>query len=382
MDNKKITIRKKMSNREYVNLLDYLDGGNGELDLSEYEDSDLAKIEVRAMRFTKEDKKKMDEFFDKFKTGVSVASVLASFRKKKVVAPKVETKIQYVQAPASAPAPASIIPPTVAPAAIEAPPVQQPMADGQVMVNGMVLCAEYDLHPRPKDWACPDLSFYIDPTLPLADRDKADNIDLNIVVHLLLEDVLTQDDFYYQFGEGYRAIALCKPDSFVFDVNDNGLPKGIKTDYCTFSDIFAIVTKYKNKLASIMDAPEPTEEEKFERYKSHAQLEYGYIAQHQVIIDNSAIIDAVDISGNKIVIDEELGKVCEYEDADVMELDMIWLSKNGIIEDDKIYDVFGKKMSVDKIIKKLQKKYPDGLDKGSKLYYSEREAYLDGVLKL
>jgi hypothetical protein len=39
-------------------------------------------------------------------------------------------------------------------------------------------------------------------------------------------------------------------------------------------------------------------------------------------------------------------------------------------------------MSVDKIIKKLQKKYPDGLGKGSKLYYSEREAYLDGALKL
>lgn len=354
---KRNTVRKKMSMRDYVNLMNYFKTGELEMDLSEYETTALSKVEVRVMRFNSAEKAKMDKFFAGNPFGMSVQSALDSLPKKKVIAPKPESKVQvvYQQAPT-----------------VDAPTISAPIA---AKANWLAPAA--DEHPRPEGYVCPDTSFYVDANL--IKPNVADNINLNTVIDLISDDILTEDDFWYQFGADMYDIRGIHPSEFVFD--ESVLPPSF-SGMNWFNEIFSRCDARKEQYKDVMNEPEPTEDDKFNRFKGHAKAILGYSIKHPTLSGWASVIDSIEkIDNNKIFIEEEADKVCEYDSVDELEHDMIYLSNQGFIEDETMYNVFGKKTSVDKIIKKLYKKYPKGMG-NEKLYYSRREAYLDGALKI
>lgn len=80
---KKSTITRKISNRDYANLLHFLETGEDkELDLSAYDATALATVEKRSIRVTAEQKEKMDKFFENKPTGGSFKSFLDTLPKK------------------------------------------------------------------------------------------------------------------------------------------------------------------------------------------------------------------------------------------------------------------------------------------------------------
>jgi len=81
---KKTTIRKKMSLMDYIYFVNYLHTGEKKMDLSEYNQVALAKVDIRVMRLSKDEKQKLDEFMDERPLGVSVESLLALIPKNKV----------------------------------------------------------------------------------------------------------------------------------------------------------------------------------------------------------------------------------------------------------------------------------------------------------
>lgn len=358
MKEKKITINKKMSLRDYMSLAYFFETGKRDFDFSECDDSALGKIEKRSMRLTLKEKEKFDEFFSTTPLGITFASLMAAVPKKKVaLKPEPKVQVVYQQVPETE------IPTTI-PAAISV----------------SKLGGEADEHPRPDGYVCPDISFYVDPTLPLSELNKPDNINLNTVIDLLMDDVLCEDDFWYQFGNDMYDIRGAHPSDFVFD--STNLPQRMKV-MPNFWDVFDEVKCRKERIERVMSLPDPTEDEMFERYKQHVKNKYYANAIHPKMTEWALIVGSIDsVCDNKIVVEELTNKVCEYSDVESMEIDLIWLASNNIIEDNTIYDVFGKKISVDKIVKRLQKKYPDGLNEDSKLYYSEKQAYLEGALVL
>jgi hypothetical protein len=355
----KTTITKKMTLKDYIILAwTFEHPGEEMVDLSCYEARDLAVQDKRSMRLTDKQKEYFNDYFNKFVVVGGIDTLIGGL--KKTPQPKTEPKVQVIYQQTQ-----------------QAPAVEIPRVDS-VVASTNKLGGEAEEHPRPDNYVCPDSSFYVDPTLPLSELNKPDNIDLNIIIDLVFDGVLCEDDFWYQFGQEYYKIRQAHPSTFVFDTT--GLSPAF-TIMNYFVDIFDAIENKKRRINSIMNQADPTDEERFDRYKQHIKVKHGLIPKNKVLEEWAAIIESVeDISGNKIVIEEQTGKICEYDNADDMELDLIWLSKGGSIQDDTIYDVFGKKVSVDKIIKKIQRKYPDGLDKDSKLYYSEKEAYLDGAL--
>ena len=73
---RKTTINKKMSLREYVNLSNYFETGEFEMDLSDYDARALAQVKIYTMRLTAEQREKMNDFFNKYALGVSTKSIL------------------------------------------------------------------------------------------------------------------------------------------------------------------------------------------------------------------------------------------------------------------------------------------------------------------
>lgn len=80
---KRNTIVKKLSTRDYANLLHFLETGDEtELDLTAYDTAALAVVEKRSLRLTAEQKVRMDEFLEKMPVGRSFKSFLDTLQKK------------------------------------------------------------------------------------------------------------------------------------------------------------------------------------------------------------------------------------------------------------------------------------------------------------
>lgn len=80
---KKVTFTKKMSTRDFINLVYFLETGDeSDLDLSAYDPKALAVIEKRSARVTPAQKEQIDKFFENKPTGGSFKSFLDSLPKK------------------------------------------------------------------------------------------------------------------------------------------------------------------------------------------------------------------------------------------------------------------------------------------------------------
>ena len=82
---RKITYNKVMTLRDYANLAYFLETGEYERDFTGCDPKALLEEKKYSMRLTKEDKKLVDKFFDRFKLGVSADTIFASIPKEKKI---------------------------------------------------------------------------------------------------------------------------------------------------------------------------------------------------------------------------------------------------------------------------------------------------------
>lgn len=332
------TITKKMSLRDYTNLIYYFETGEPEMDLSTCDPAALAVVELRKMRLTPEEKAKMDNFFQDLPFGVSSKSIYDSI-----------PKIGCFVAPPEQPSPA----PTVATIPTE------PIAPKKVSK---------------------DLPYWI------KDHGKkidASNIDAKEVIRLLesgesdLETIKNKLIDMAGLLDNPMIFLALEPCMFDADFGD-------RYRYCvSFLDIIEIAAKVYDKYVTIMNEPAPDEEETRDRYFAYIAKQHGVPKHPDLYKTSSGADDVTSINGNKIIFDNDDAKTLEYIDSEDMENDLFYLVNARKIGKDVQVDIFGKKVSAAKIAERFYKKHPQGLpDAGVKFYHTRREAYEDGALEL
>lgn len=326
-ESKKITVRKKMSMREYVNLISFLETGDRDLDLSEYDESVLAVVEVKVLRLTQKDKERMDEFFNAFALGVSLKSVLDSLPKKN----------------SEAPAPAA-----------------QPAAKAKVPIK-----KDLDVVETPEG-----KKLNIDYNADIADFDYV------TLVESVQSGTLTAQEAIDNLGDNKNAqrLLLIPVPQEVKDMHAS-LYKGSTDMFFALQDAEGL----HKRILAILNEPEPTQEEIFGRYKGK-YLSKFYQAKNEET-NNYRIISeekVESISGNTIVFDEL--SVVEYDNADDLEYDVMHLVKHGKLDYDATVDVFGKKISAKKIVTAAFKKNPKEIH-GERFFATRKEAFEAGELQ-
>lgn len=342
MAEKRNTVRKKMSNRDYANLLYYFETGEFEADLSEYDSATLAHTEIRVMRLSVEEKKKMDDFFKNKPAGSSFKAFLDTM-------PKATGYFQGVA-----------VKPSVE------PKVTQPEDDEPEML----LPGEQPKLKNLPHWI-KDHAAKIDPS----------NIDAAEIVRMLEAGEETLDkmrETLLSMGGSDHPERLLAADPTMFEESlDDRYRYSV-----VFDDVLEIAVKKYANYVQIMTEEPPSEEENFDRYLTYV-LSNACPAKHADMYKLSSNADEVtSIAGNKIVFDNNDETVLEYENYEDMENDFLNLVYSNKVGKDVQVEIFNKKLTAIKIAQKLYKKYPHGTPDGKKFYHTRKEAFEDGALEL
>lgn len=343
-NNKKNTVRRKMSMRDYVTFINFIETGEREIDLSDCEPNALDKTAIRVMYLTSEQKAELPNFVSDYGRGVTVKKLLESI-------PKVGLG-QFVQVPSvAAPIKKDVV-------------VDQP----EMIIEGI------PVEPvRPKN-----LPHWVkDPLGKL----EPDNIDVAEIARIVEEGEQSFDemkDALLKLGtpDHPERMLAAHPNEFEETLGDR------YTYAVSLLDVIEFAAKKRAKYVEIMTEAPPSEEENFERYFTYV-LSTASIPKHPDAY--GMVRDAEEVtsfSDNKIVFDNNDETVLEYEDAATMEHDLLHLGYRKKIDNETQVDIFGKKTSILKIVQKLYKKYPHGLSEDKKFYYTRREAFEDGALEL
>lgn len=331
----KTTIRKKLSNRDYARLLNYLQYGNDNLDLSEYCPEFLSKIEIKVMRLTEDEKRRMDEFLSKIPTGISIESFLDSIPKIKKTTEVEQVKVEHSN-------------------------VQKQKKEDSPKIGTE--------HPR---WVLqtvkPMTKDSIDVVAMIEDVEQGKWTAKNILEYLRNNiETPKSNEAGYIMCEGIETFSGNIPEKYY--IAKDSL-------YRTLEDAGKRFEELKKRL----DEPEPTEEETFERYKKALTNNIQPVVKDLDIIDEQVKFAV----GNKITFDLD-GELFEfqYDNKDDMQNDLIFLEKRGKINSSIQVDIFGKKTTIDKILHKIYKKSPDRMPDGRKFYKTFKEAYEAGEISV
>ena len=336
MKTKRYTIVRKMSARDYANLLNYFQTGELEMDLSNIDPSALAQVEKRKMQLTDEEKVKMNEFFKTTPYVISAAAFVDGL-------PKIGSipKVEVTQA------------------------------------NPMLVSVASPLPIEPKD---PDKvfpSWVKDPNKKI----YPDNINLTEVIRILKTGEQTIEQFRADIDalicdyERPQDILTAEPHLF-----EEVLEKRLK--YCVyFFEIAAEAANIYQKYLAMMEEPEPSEEENFKRYSNITYQRHFIPKNPKLIEDMKLAAEVSDIKDNQVIFDD--GEIItEYENEEDLRSDLLYLVNKKEIEEDDIFNIFGKDVSAEKVVRAIYKKYPQGEPGKDKFYRTRREAYEDGALEL
>lgn len=346
MAEKRNTVRKKMSNRDYANLLFYFETGEFEADLSEYDAATLAHTEVRVMRLSAEEKEKMDEFFRNKPTGSSFKSFLDTMPK----------ATGYFQGVAVKPS-------------VEVKPTQAQNDDEPEMLLSGEPAAPVKLANLPH-WVKKH-----------ADKLDPMNIDVAEIARIVENGEQTYDEMYatlLSMGgvEWPERILAAEPDKFEETLGDR------YTYAVSLLDVIEFAAKRYARYTDIMNEVPPTEEENAGRYLDYIVAAHC-VSKHADLYKFSSDSDAVtSVSGDKIIFDNDDEKTLTYENAEIMENDFLSLVYGRKINKETQVDIFGKKTSASKIAQRYYKKYPHGISEERKFYHSRKEAFEDGALEI
>lgn len=378
----KITIKKKMSNRDYISLAYYLE----DKEIPSFEGKDatyLAKVETRYMRVTREGKEKIDKFLNRFILGVSADALFNEVPdvKKPYVPPTQQILVQQALAQQVQ---AQQVP------SLNNPSTDEPKYAATIISNDERWeWANADRTPN-YDW---DVQKRIDPKeVPfIIEHDKPispDNTDFEMMMYMLEHGKISSTEAIAVFinNDAKKMIDL-KPENI-------GLRDKYKNEanlYCAISQGEIIGKKYLD----IMNEPEPSEDEILTRYKDY--IRYSTDDVNDRLNECAECMEVItNISGNRIEFstieedDEDSDLIetdyLEYETAEGLLTDLLHLSYTQKykeqIDVNKKYNIFGKTISIKKFVADIYKKYPKGFVEGKVFYRTRREAYNEGALKL
>ena len=309
MKAKRNTVTKKMSMRDYVNLINFFETGEKEADLSECDPNALAVIELRTMRLTPEEKAKMDEFFRTLPFGVSAQSLIDGI-------PKIGSVIVPV-------------PKNIPKAKLEE---DQP----EMIVPGVTDNIEETSLVRPKN-----LPHWVkDPSGKL----EATNIDVAEIARIVEEGEQTFEEMKTELlrlgGTEHPERLLAKhPSDFEEALGDR------YTYAASLLDVIEFAAKKHARYVEIMTEEPPSEEENFDRYFTYV-LSTASIPKHPNAYAMARDAEEVtSFSDNKIVFDNSEETTLEYEDASIMEHDLLHLVYRNKVGKETQVDIFGKKIS-------------------------------------
>lgn len=388
---RKITYNKVMTLRDYANLAYFLETGEYERDFTGCDPKALLEEKKYSMRLTKEDKKLVDKFFDRFKLGVSANTIFASIPKEK----KIQQPV-IIQQVVGQPAAQTLQPP----AAVNGDPYNSkpPVVDSEETKTTKVYpvytnderweLAEQlereavDRYNEPFDENIDKTEFYF-----VKDCNKPANDLTNFEPMLALKMI-----FDGKVDPSEVAEAVGAKGSWMFSTpctEMNGIHPDFKKRYSQLTPAMLEMQQLGKQYRSIMSEDEPADpEKKFVDYALRLGRELDEVKAQEIKDLQNSFIDKIDtVKGDTIYLvsdDPDVETPDEinftYDNADDLKNDLMILARKYNFDLDQPIDVFGKKTSYRKIVKEYEKQYPHGV-KG--LYFkTAKEEYLAGKLLL
>lgn len=370
---KKITYKKKMSLRDYANLANYLETGEFETDLSGCDSSALSEVKIYAMRLTKEQKKKVDTFFDRFILGTSAASIIDSIPKiKKPIAPvMVQQVVQQAQTQqVAAPTPAkSDESEGDKPAGVYPVMSDEERWDYAERLDKIAECnpkkTEITNYPFIKNWNEPITS--------------VENIDFALMLKMVEDAKIDPTEVPIVLGQ--------KVNSRFGQMHPTNFPD-CPERYKLLDNTLVCLMEAQGigeRRRAILAEEYPPEDKILREYFSYITYkmklirpdEYERVKTYMDMIEN--------ISGDTVYLktndeDFEEKETIKYDDAETMKHDIIILADKFKFGFEIPIDVFGKKTTIKKLTKEIYKQYPNAED--GKFFCCRREELEKGFLIL
>ena len=163
-----------------------------------------------------------------------------------------------------------------------------------------------------------------------------------------------------------------------------GIPDFYKDD----STIVAAMIKaedYSCKYELALQDPEPTSEDILKRFKEYALRNRFTKILNQDLFSDPITDQIKSIKGKKVVLqseeqDDPYTNEYTYVDQNMMINDFICFEKAFELDPNKVYDVFGTKMSINGYIEQLYQEYPHGFN--DDFYRTRIEAYNAGAAQI
>lgn len=179
---------------------------------------------------------------------------------------------------------------------------------------------------------------------------------------------------------GATSFADKEPRQFLY----LGIPDFYKDD----STIVAAMIKaedYSCKYELALQDPEPTSEDILKRFKEYALRNRFTKILNQDLFSDPITDQIKSIKGKKVVLqseeqDDPYTNEYTYVDQSMMINDFICFEKAFKLDPNKVYDVFGTKMSINGYIEQLYQEYPHGFN--DDFYRTRIEAYNAGAAQI
>lgn len=329
----KKTIVKKMTKRDFLNLL-YLfennQGVNGDdvditniPDLSGCNQKILSEVDKQSFRLTTQQKIVFDRYFKAKTCPFTFSDMISKFG------------LSYTPSSVSH----SVTDTTVA-------------ASASVAANGVVRLVDY----------------LYDPTAAV----EVPNFNASLCLNDVVTGKITDKDVCDMIGTKYLRLMSIRPDQF------KDLPKDYLQD-CDFAGCLMTAKQKAGQLKAYLEMPEPSMEETIDRFITY--LRRNITAPVQTI-------DSIDFADEIMVADDRI----QFADSDGALGETVYTNKKDMINDvlyyglsfnldlDTAFTILGKQHSLRSLVKDYYKKYPNGFN--TDFFKSAREAYDMGKLEL
>lgn len=320
----KITIKKKMTTRDFLNLVYFFETGEREADLSGMDPSALCKEEIRVMRLTPQQKEKMDDFLSGIPFGLSFKALADSI-------PRVNNSGQVLASPTPA--------------------------------NVVAASKKTEIQAQSK---------------PIK---SVDDVDIKGFLDMVEAGEMNDEGVFIMLREMYG-----EQGSDILSRPVHPDIKNSRAAYRECPDIYNLFVTAFNivapRIKQIMTEPEPSKQETLDRYKNHvlyAKQKCGSKGVQNRVFSCDGVESVTD---NKIIFDSELDWVVEYDNEQQMKDDLLFLASYNKFELDREVTIFGKNTTCLKIIEQIYKKNPNGMADSGPFFASAKEAFLAGALDI
>lgn len=329
MTSERRTIVKKMTKRDFLNLL-YIfennqDGNDIDItnipDLSSCNQRILSEVDKQSFRLTEQQKIAFDRYFKSKTCPFTFSDMISKFG------------LSYV-APASAPIPATV-----------------PATTNTATIGGIHIS-----------------NYLYDPNAPV----EVPNFNASLCLNDVVTGKITDKDVCDMFGTKYNRMMSIRPDQF------KDLPDYYLQDL-DFAGCLMTAVQKAEQLKAYLDMPEPSMEETIDRFIAYLRRNITAPAQ---TIDSVDFADEIRVENDRIKFVDSDGILGEtvYSNKKDMTNDVLYYGLSFNLDLDVPFTILDKQHTLRSIVKDYYKKYPNGFN--TDFFKSAREAYEMGKLEL